>query len=378
MRKLFFLAALLLLALNSAVPAEEKKAAAEPARFFSRGSTAGAEILINGQSVIKIFSSSEAGVQPFERAEIISMIINYLSDNNYDLATIEPAMIDNIPIGIVGDIPVFSVEPGDTVGTSIPPLLLAYDWSNRIRRAFNGPLLSQEIFDQIVKIERLRGFEVKVRKKRIGEGSEVLINGRPVLTLGETDPDMSSYEKARTVAQALEEQIMAGRNGKDVRPEITSGSKYSLNIGGSVIPITSTFESEAGSQKLWNITLALANEIRQSLGTAKLSPNTFSTSLFQTGIASWYGGFFHGRRTSSGERFDMYAYTAAHRTLPFGTRLLVTRLDNSKSVIVTVTDRGPYISGRILDLSRAAAESIGMIGSGIAKVKVFVIERPDK
>ncbi|NEO68868.1 MAG: septal ring lytic transglycosylase RlpA family protein, partial [Moorea sp. SIO3H5] len=82
------------------------------------------------------------------------------------------------------------------------------------------------------------------------------------------------------------------------------------------------------------------------------------------GIASWYGSAFHGRRTASGERFNQYALTAAHRTLRFGTRVKVTNLRNGRSVIVRINDRGPYIRGRIIDLSRGAARIIGLVRSG--------------
>lgn len=80
----------------------------------------------------------------------------------------------------------------------------------------------------------------------------------------------------------------------------------------------------------------------------------------QSGTASWYGNRFHGRRTASGERYDMRGYTAAHKSLPFGTILRVTNLDNDRSVLVRINDRGPYVRGRIIDLSRAAAEEIGV------------------
>lgn len=90
-------------------------------------------------------------------------------------------------------------------------------------------------------------------------------------------------------------------------------------------------------------------------------------SFEQVGVASWYGNKFHGRRTASGERYNMHAYTAAHKNLPFGTILRVTNLDNDKSVLVRINDRGPYIRGRIIDLSRAAAQEIGVT---LHKVKI--------
>ncbi|MGB3542075.1 MAG: septal ring lytic transglycosylase RlpA family protein [Rubrivirga sp.] len=92
--------------------------------------------------------------------------------------------------------------------------------------------------------------------------------------------------------------------------------------------------------------------------------------VIATGQASFYGERFRGRRTANGERFNPDAMTAAHRTLPFGTRLRVTNTRNGRSVLVRVNDRGPFTRGRVLDLSRAAAREIGMIRSGTARVRI--------
>jgi len=92
-------------------------------------------------------------------------------------------------------------------------------------------------------------------------------------------------------------------------------------------------------------------------------------------IASWYGPKFHGRPTASGERFNMYALTAAHREFPFGTRLRVTNPDNNKSVVVTINDRGPFVPGRDLDLSYAAAKKIGLIDKGVGRVRIEYVGR---
>ena len=86
--------------------------------------------------------------------------------------------------------------------------------------------------------------------------------------------------------------------------------------------------------------------------------------------ASWYGPKFHGKRTANGERFDQMALTAAHKKLKFGTLLRITNPNNDKSVIVRINDRGPYIPGRQLDLSKAAAQKLGMIKKGVVKLKV--------
>ena len=92
-----------------------------------------------------------------------------------------------------------------------------------------------------------------------------------------------------------------------------------------------------------------------------------------SGKASWYGPGFHGRRTANGEVFNSNDLTAAHRSLPFGTKVRVTNMNNGRSVVVRINDRGPFSGGRIIDLSAGAARSINMINSGVAPVRVEVL-----
>ncbi len=99
-----------------------------------------------------------------------------------------------------------------------------------------------------------------------------------------------------------------------------------------------------------------------------------SYSAREEGLASYYADEFHGRKTSNGEIFDMNKLTAAHKSLPFNSVVKVTNLDNGMSVIVRVNDRGPFVEGRIIDLSLAGAKTIGMIGTGTARVSLEVIE----
>jgi len=94
----------------------------------------------------------------------------------------------------------------------------------------------------------------------------------------------------------------------------------------------------------------------------------------EVGLASFYGKRFHGRRTASGARYDMYAMTCAHPRAPFGARLRVTDLENGRTVVVTVTDRGPFKRGRVVDLSMAAARKLGMAERGLARVRVEPID----
>lgn len=98
----------------------------------------------------------------------------------------------------------------------------------------------------------------------------------------------------------------------------------------------------------------------------------------ETGIASWYGRDFHGRKTSNGETYDMYAMTAAHKTLPINTMLLVKNLDNGRETMVRVNDRGPFVPGRIIDMSYAAAKKLGYVGRGTARVRIEAMAEAEK
>ena len=101
-----------------------------------------------------------------------------------------------------------------------------------------------------------------------------------------------------------------------------------------------------------------------------------SKGFRQRGIASWYGKDFHGKKTSNGEIYNMYAWTAAHKTLPLGTYVRVHHLSNKRSVQVRINDRGPFVRGRIIDLSYTAAKELGLVGPGTAKVEVVALGTP--
>lgn len=98
--------------------------------------------------------------------------------------------------------------------------------------------------------------------------------------------------------------------------------------------------------------------------------------MVQEGIASWYGADFHGKPTTSGETYNMYGVSAAHRTLPLGTRIRVTNLENGRSTKLVINDRGPFVDGRILDLSYGAAKRLGTVDTGLARVRIEVLQLP--
>lgn len=115
-------------------------------------------------------------------------------------------------------------------------------------------------------------------------------------------------------------------------------------------------------------------------GTVKVGKGVIGVTTYpfrdreMEGIASWYGEDFHGKKTASGERYNMYDLTAAHRTLPLGSRVRVTNLDNGEEVVVRINDRGPFKKGRIIDLSYEAARRLDMIDEGTARVKLTLLD----
>ncbi|KAA0971335.1 septal ring lytic transglycosylase RlpA family protein [Pseudomonas sp. ANT_H12B] len=117
-------------------------------------------------------------------------------------------------------------------------------------------------------------------------------------------------------------------------------------------------------------TCALLSLLAGCASTDIIAPHGYD----KTGTASYYGAKHHGKRTASGERFNKNSLTAAHRQLPFGTRVKVTNLNNDKSCVVRINDRGPYTRGRLIDVSHEAAEQLGMLRSGTAKVRVQALD----
>jgi rare lipoprotein A len=110
-----------------------------------------------------------------------------------------------------------------------------------------------------------------------------------------------------------------------------------------------------------------------SVPPSRIPPPIAAPRASQTGIASWYGPGFHGKATASGVIYNQHDLTAAHQTLPLGTRVLVTNLENGRSIEVLINDRGPFAKGRIIDLSYAAAERLGMVGPGTIPVRIEVV-----
>ena len=158
---------------------------------------------------------------------------------------------------------------------------------------------------------------------------------------------------------------------------IKSQRKFILATGLGLAVLSSPVmakEAKASKAKVVHTTVKVSKtSVSGQVKKVSYSPVSAKAKFASSGVASYYGPGFHGRRTANGETFNMHAMTAAHRTLPFGTLVKVTNLSNGKSTVVRVTDRGPYVGNRVIDLSVAAAKQIGSTHSGVAQVSLEIV-----
>ncbi len=210
--------------------------------------------------------------------------------------------------------------------------------------------------------------EFRVESRVFGSKGEVIAAGQPVIEIRESYRGMTVKQRVDLVEARLRHWLEAGDfDPARLRVE-RSASGVRLSYRGELIVIADT----RTAYQFRMTPEQLAERWRRNL--TRVAPGfQRQVKVVQTctGIASWYGREFRGRSTASGERFHEEHYTAAHRSLPFGTRIRVTNLNTGKAVIVTVNDRGPWIKGRLIDLSWASARSIGI--RGVARVKMEVL-----
>jgi len=213
----------------------------------------------------------------------------------------------------------------------------------------------------------------------------VYVRGIPVITFRGSDIATRSQQFVSLLNQAVQE----GWSADTIQPAWEQG-RYVIKFGDRtqwVLDQSMTFPES--SQNPAQDTLMISNRLRRLLGGAEPvstianAPNAPADNIIArvvrviSGIASWYGPGLHGNRSASGEIFDQNALTAAHLTLPFGTQVRVTNLSNGQSVVVRINDRGPFTGNRVIDISKAAAQRIGMTGAGITPVKLEVLGRPN-
>jgi rare lipoprotein A (peptidoglycan hydrolase) len=204
---------------------------------------------------------------------------------------------------------------------------------------------------------------------------------------------LTPYLRSKQVARRLYESLETANAAQKLVLKKTSSTQYDLYLGDVIITTIDADTAKASKQPLATLANVWMDELEEALGSVvlpsqqpvvKAEPAKQETATQQqddgatgryagAGMASWYGPGFHGRTCADGSRYNMYAMTAAHKTLPFGTRVRVTNQANGKTCIVRITDRGPYAHGRVIDLSKAAAQSIGAVATGVARVSLEII-----
>ncbi|HSA05920.1 MAG TPA: septal ring lytic transglycosylase RlpA family protein [Candidatus Gastranaerophilales bacterium] len=211
----------------------------------------------------------------------------------------------------------------------------------------------------------------------------VYINRQEIITLDQIAGGLTPRERAAIFVKTLRAFLEQGQNPQKIFPDFEKGIaviKHEDKI---------LFTADAKSAKSQGINaneLAFlwANSVRKALGASELIKDyelfknlvenyVESAGFNETGMASWYGGDFHGRSSADGSIYDKNQFTAAHKSLPFGSVVKVTNLRNGNACLVKITDRGPFVQGRIIDLSRVAAKEIGMLSSGVSKVTIEVL-----
>ena len=166
-------------------------------------------------------------------------------------------------------------------------------------------------------------------------------------------------------------------SSSDEVAENTSQPKSNFVVQQDAQYKTSGYDQVAPSSETLQLSqLKKEDRISQLINKIKGSTLHQRLRLFQSGIASWYGKGFHGRKTASGEKYNMYKLTAAHRELPLHTKIEVTNLENARKVVLEVNDRGPYARRRILDVSYAAAKKLGFVQRGAVPVHIKIVSQP--
>ena len=226
--------------------------------------------------------------------------------------------------------------------------------------------------------------QVKVIKVPNNKGYAVYIDNKQAIWFTKDLSSVSAEQRAKIVANNINRILAEGMDPATIRP-VKEGKNTYLRAGAENLVTVDEVNAKAVGVSVHELAYTWANGTRIALGANPLRKDYADISRgymgresrylghTMTGMASWDGPAFHGKRAADGSRFNTDEYTAAHKTYPFGTLVKVTNLRTNKSCAVKITDRGPYAHGRVIDLSKKAAEDIGMLGSGVAKVKLEVV-----
>lgn len=218
---------------------------------------------------------------------------------------------------------------------------------------------------------------IAIRKTWQTGAAAIYLNNQEVMRFRADTGNITPYQRAQVVAQRLYQYLIKEGDLEAIKPATQNGETV-IKMGEDVLVTIDEETAKASQNPKANLAHVWTNLVRKSLGAKELpvpQPVTamagfVSTGKVQSGQASWYGPGFQGRRTASGTRFNMNEMTAAHRHLPFGTLVKVYNQRTKKVCVVKITDRGPYAHGRIIDLSKAAAQAIDMRGTAPVTLEV--------
>lgn len=209
--------------------------------------------------------------------------------------------------------------------------------------------------------------------------AEVHVGDRVVARIGSTAGGLPPAARAAVVAERLNVLLEEGLSPEEISFRRV-GTYWAVTARDQIIVTVDSSAARARDAEPRELAFVWANNIRQAIGGRPLGTLDYwmaggeaQVARTEYGVASWYGPGFQGRRTANGEVFEQGALTAAHRTLPFGTRVLVTNVANGRSVLVRINDRGPWVGARIIDLSRRAAQELGLVDQGIGRVRLDII-----
>jgi rare lipoprotein A len=270
------------------------------------------------------------------------------------------------------------LEAIKTLPATIAATVPATDTLQNYYRVEKAPLVGEVVIRAIV-------------NEKTGEAG-LVINEREVAHFRSAFEGVTPDVRSKRAAQRLFDYLISGGtySGVDVK---SSYDRKMTTVTLDNVPLLQV-DADTAQKAKHPTTVSLAKvwaeQLRTALGQPKPTPQekpdtstlamrphtlTGGSQRQINGLASWYGPYFHGRQTASGTRYNMYEMTAAHKTLPFGTKVKVTNQKTGQQCVVTITDRGPYVGPRVIDLSKAAAAAVGMMGSGVARVTLDILGR---
>jgi rare lipoprotein A (peptidoglycan hydrolase) len=250
----------------------------------------------------------------------------------------------------------------------------------------DAPLTAEERaahFPDVVMLVTDAVGQVQLRSQATDDGkaASVFVNDHEVVRFRSQLEAYSPHVRAKQVLNRLEAYLKNDGTYHGLTVGTNGAKQPIIQLGEAVLLTVDAGTAKAAGLPAQQLAKLWCKQLRSALGEPQdLTAQWASTvnkqwvkPLVSHGMASWYGPGFHGRHAADGSVYNQHAMTAAHKSLPFGTKVKVTNVNNGRSCVVRITDRGPFIAGRVLDVSRAAAATLGMLSSGVARIQLQVL-----